>query len=284
MTTKEEDFVEHFFVANTKSFILFFTNKGRIYWIKVHELPQAGRATKGRAIINLLKLTSDEKVCAFTPVREFKEGDFLVMATKNGIVKKTDLTAFSHPRQGGIIAATLDPGDELVGVRMTDGKSDILLALKDGNSIRFSETDVRPIGRNGRGVIGVDLDKGDEVVGMAVLKEGERILSVTENGYGKRTEDKEYRRQGRGGKGIITIKTTEKNGKVAGVLQVEETDDVMLITSDGKIIRVSVSNISTMGRNTQGVRLIGGLESGAKVVSIAKIAEENGENGANGQE
>ena len=278
MTTKEEDFVEHLFVASTHSYILFFTNKGRVYWLKVHELPQAGRATKGRAIVNILTLAPDETVRSFMPVREFTEDKFVIMATKNGIMKKTELKAYSNPRSTGIIAISIDEGDELVSVGMTDGNKDILLAMKNGHSIRFNEEDVRDMGRSARGVKGVTLEEGDEVVGMEILSEGATALSVTENGYGKRTELDEYRRQSRGGKGIITIKTSDRNGKVVGVMQVRDNDDIMIITSDGKVIRTEVRGISVIGRNTQGVRLID-LEGNAKVVSIARLVEEDVEEG-----
>jgi len=278
MITKEEDFVETLFVASTHSYILFFTNKGKVYWLKVHEIPQAGRAAKGRAIVNILNLSPDEKVCSFLPVKEFKDNKFVIMATKNGVVKKTNLDAFSNPRSTGIIAISIDEGDELVSTAITDGNKDILLALKNGNSIRFKEEDVRPTGRGARGVTGVSLEQGDEVVGMEVLSEGATILTVTENGYGKRTELDEYRCQRRGGKGIITIKTSERNGKVIGIMQVHEHDEVMIITSDGKVIRTEVNGIRVIGRNTQGVRLID-LEDNAKVVSIARIIEEEEGNG-----
>ena len=278
MTTKEEDFVEHLFVASTHSYILFFTNKGRVHWLKVHELPQAGRATKGRAIVNILNLAPDETVRSFMPVREFTEDKFVIMATKNGIMKKTELKAFSNPRSTGIIAISIDEGDELVSVGMTDGNKDILLAMKNGHSIRFNEEDVRDMGRSARGVKGVTLEEGDEVVGMEILSEGATVLSVTENGYGKRTELDEYRRQSRGGKGIITIKTSDRNGKVVGVMQVRDNDDIMIITSDGKVIRTEVRGISLIGRNTQGVRLID-LEGNAKVVSIARLVEEDEDEG-----
>ncbi|OGL40298.1 MAG: DNA gyrase subunit A [Candidatus Schekmanbacteria bacterium RIFCSPHIGHO2_02_FULL_38_11] len=277
MITKEEDFVETLFVASTHSYILFFTNKGKILWLKVHEIPQAGRATKGRAIVNILKLSSEEKVCSFVPVKEFSEDRYVIMATKNGVVKKTNLDAFSNPRSTGIIAISIDEDDELVSAGITDGNKDILLAMKDGNSIRFKEDNVRPTGRGARGVTGVSLEEKDEVVGMEVLSEGATILTVTENGYGKRTELDEYRCQGRGGKGIITIKTSDRNGKVVGVMQVHDNDDVMMITSDGKVIRTEVKGLRVIGRNTQGVRLID-MEISAKVVSIARIVEdENGD-------
>ena len=272
MITKEEDFVETLFVASTHSYILFFTNKGKILWLKVHEIPQAGRATKGRAIVNILKLSSDEKVCSFVPVKEFSEDRYVIMATKNGVVKKTNLDAFSNPRSTGIIAISIDEGDELVSAGITDGNKDILLAMKNGNSIRFKEEDVRPTGRGARGVTGVSLEENDDVVGMEVLSEGATILTITENGYGKRTELDEYRCQGRGGKGIITIKTSDRNGKVVGVMQVHDSDDVMMITSDGKVIRTEVKALRVIGRNTQGVRLID-MENDAKVVSIARIVE-----------
>ena len=276
MGTKEEDFVEHLFIASTHSYILFFTDAGKVYWLKVHELPQAGRAAKGKAIVNLLNLSSEESITSFLPVRSFEEGKYITMATKNGIVKKTDLMAYSHPRVGGIIAINLDDGDKLVSVRLTDGNKDIFLGTREGQAIRFEEMQARPIGRTSRGVKGITLSKGDEVVGMEIVGEASTILTVTENGFGKRTSSTEYRGQSRGGKGVITIKTTERNGKVVGVFQVMDEDEVMMITDRGKIIRMAMKGISVIGRNTQGVTLIG-MASKERVVSVAKLAEKEGE-------
>ena len=212
METKEEDFVERLFTATAHSYILFFTNKGRVYWLKVHQIPEASRQAKGKAIVNLIQISQDERVTAALPVREFTPDHFILMATKKGIIKKTELESYSHPRPSGIIAITLEEGDELISAEVTDGKRDVFLGTRDGLSIRFSETDVREIGRTGKGVIGIRLDEGNEVVGMEIVRDDSTILTVTENGYGKRSTLEDYRSQGRGGKGIITIKITEKNG------------------------------------------------------------------------
>ncbi len=272
-TTKEEDFVEHLFVASTHSYILFFTTSGKAYWIKVHELPQAGRAARGKAIVNLLNLDKDEKISAFLPVREFQEGRHVFFATKNGTVKKTDLMAYSNPRKAGIIAISLDPGDEVIGVRLTDGQQEIILSTRDGQAIRFKEADVRSMGRGAGGVRGITLEAGDSVVGADVVSPGATLLAVAEKGYGKRTEMDEYRLQTRGGKGIITMKVTDKTGAVVGVRMVTDDDDIMLVTDGGKVIRTPVKGISIIGRNTQGVRLIE-LAEGEKVVSVARLAEK----------
>jgi DNA gyrase subunit A len=277
-TTKEEDFVEHLFVASTHSYILFFTTSGKVFWIKVHELPQAGRAARGKAIVNLLNLEKDEKISAFLPVREFQEGRYVVFATKNGTVKKTDLMAYSNPRKAGIIAITLDPGDEVIGVRLTDGQQELILSTREGQAIRFKEEDVRPMGRGAGGVRGITLDEGDTVVGLDVVSPGATLLAVAERGYGKRTEMDEYRLTRRGGKGIITMKTTDKTGLVVGVRMVTDEDDIMLVTDGGKVIRTPVRGISIIGRNTQGVRLIE-LAEGEKVVGVARLAEKEEEEG-----
>jgi DNA gyrase subunit A len=272
-TTKEEDFVEHIFVASTHSYILFFTTTGKAYWIKVHELPPAGRAARGKAIVNLLNLKKDEKISAFLPVREFQQGRYILFATKNGTVKKTDLMAYANPRRAGIIAISLDPGDEVIGVRLTDGQQELILSTRDGQAIRFQEADVRPMGRGAGGVRGITLEAGDAVVGVDVVSPGATLLAVAERGYGKRTEMEEYRSQSRGGKGIITMKVTEKTGPVVGVRMVTDDDDIMLITDGGKVIRTPVKGISVIGRNTQGVRLIE-LAEGEKVVGVARLAEK----------
>jgi DNA gyrase subunit A len=272
-TTKEEDFVEHLFIASAHSYILFFTTSGKVYWIKVHELPQAGRAARGKAIVNLLHLGPDEKISAFLPVREFQEGRYVVFATKQGTVKKTDLMAYANPRRAGIIAISLDPGDEVIGVRLTDGQQELILSTRDGQAIRFKEADVRPMGRGAGGVRGITLDDGDSVVGLDFVSPGATLLAVAERGYGKRTEMDEYRLTRRGGKGIITMKTTEKTGLVVGVRMVTDDDDIMLVTDGGKVIRTPVKGISVIGRNTQGVRLIE-LAEGEKVVGFARLAEK----------
>jgi len=276
METKEEDFVERLFTATAHSYILFFTNKGRVYWLKVHQIPEASRQAKGKAIVNLIQISQDERVTAALPVREFTPGHSILMATKKGIVKKTDLESYSHPRPSGIIAITLEEGDELISAEVTDGKRDVFLGSSDGLSIRFSETDVREIGRTGKGVIGIRLEEGNRVVGMEIVRDDSTILTVTENGFGKRSTLEDYRSQGRGGKGIITIKTTEKNGKVIGMAQVSEDDEILLITSNGKVLRIRTRDISVQGRNTQGVRLFD-IEGGDKVVSFAKVVEREEE-------
>ncbi|MGH7830075.1 MAG: DNA gyrase C-terminal beta-propeller domain-containing protein, partial [Candidatus Binatia bacterium] len=275
-TTREEDFVEYLFVASTHSYILFFTTVGKVYWIKVHELPQAGRAAKGKPIVNLLNLEEGERVSAFLSVREFQEGRFVVFATKMGLIKKTELMAYSNPRSNGIRAIGLEPDDEVIGVRLTDGQQDIILSTLDGQSIRFKEEQVRPTGRGTYGVVGMRMDKGDQVVSMEILSHGADILTVAENGYGKRTAMEEYPVQSRGGKGVITMKTTDKTGKAVGGQQVTEDDQLMLVTDRGKIIRLRVKDIRVIGRNTQGVRLID-LEEGERVVSLARLAEKEEE-------
>jgi DNA gyrase subunit A len=272
-STKEDDFVETVFVASTHSYILFFSNKGRVYWLKVHELPQMGRAARGKAIVNLLRLEPGETIEAHVPVREFTEGRFVMVATAHGIVKKTALMAYSNPRRGGIIGVLLDKGDELIGARLTDGDEHVFLASAEGLSIRFKEQDVRPMGRVAQGVRGMLLDKGNRVVSMTTVKNAASLLTVCENGYGKRTPTDEYRIQSRGGKGIITIKTTERNGRVVDVKRVTDQDDLMLITNRGKIVRTPVRGISEIGRNTQGVRIVA-LDAGEKVAGVARLAEK----------
>ena len=273
MTTREEDFVEALFVASTHSYILFFTNKGKVYSLKVYDIPQAGAAAKGKAIVNILNLTQDEKITAFLPVKEFAEGKFIVMATKYGVIKKTDLQAFSNIRSGGIIALGLDEGDELIATRLTDGSKEIFIGTREGQAIRFNEEQVRDMGRTARGVRAINLAKEDAVVSMEALEEGKTILTVTERGYGKRTEIKEYRSQLRGGMGIINIKVTEKNGMVAGIAQVNTEDELVITTNIGKIIRIAMKDVSVIGRNTQGVKLIG-VEKDERVTGIAPIAEK----------
>ena len=272
-TTKEEDFVECLFIASMHSYILFFTTIGKVYRIKVHELPQASRAAKGKPIVNLLNLEPRERVSAFLSVREFQEGRYVIFATKKGLVKKTDLMAYSNPRSSGIRAIGLEDGDELIGVKLTDGQQEIILSTRDGQSIRFKEDQVRPTGRGTYGVVAMRLDEGDAVVSMEMLSPGADILTVSENGYGKRTEMDEYRLQSRGGKGIITMKATDKTGRVVGGQQVTEDDQLMLVTNKGKIIRLRIKDIRVIGRNTQGVRLID-LEEGERVVSLARLAEK----------
>ncbi|MBP1728587.1 MAG: gyrA [Deltaproteobacteria bacterium] len=274
--TKDEDFVEHLFIASTKDYLLFFSDAGKVYWLKVYELPEGGRATRGKAIVNLLNLSQDEKISAILSVREFSEDKFIMMATRQGVVKKTPLLEYSHPRVGGILAVNLDEGDKLIEVALTDGKQDVLLVSKNGKSIRFREEDARPQGRVTRGVRGMTLEGDDVVIGMEIVNEmtGSTIFTVTENGFGKRTELGEYRAQSRGGKGVITIKTTDRNGCVVGIKQVTDENDMMLISDQGKILRVPVSGFSIIGRNTQGVRLMV-TETEERIVAVAKLAEKD---------
>ena len=272
-TTKEEDFVEYLIIASMHSYILFFTTTGKVYWVKVHELPQASRAAKGKPIVNLLNLEPGERVSAFLSVREFVDGRFVVFATKKGAVKKTDLMLYSNPRASGIRAIGLEDGDEVIGVRLTDGQQELILSTLDGQSIRFKEEQVRPTGRGTYGVLGMRLDSGDAVVSMEMLNRGASILTVSEKGYGKRTEMEEYRLQSRGGKGIITMKATEKTGRIVGGQQVTDDDQLMLVTNNGKIIRLRMRDIRVIGRNTQGVRLID-VEEDERVVSLARLAEK----------
>jgi DNA gyrase subunit A len=279
MTTKEEDFVEHLFIASTHSYILIFTDAGKVFWLKVHELPQGGRMTRGKAIINLLNISGEEKIRAILPVRAFEDGKYVVLTTKKGVVKKTDLMSYSHPRTGGIIALTLDPDDQLISACLTDGSKEILLSSREGKAIRFAEEEARAIGRTARGVRGITLEKDDFLVSMDIITPGAPgalILSVTENGFGKCSLIDEYRPQSRGGKGVITIKTTARNGKLVGTQQITEQDDVMLITDRGKIIRMRGEEISIIGRNTQGVKLIE-LEAGERVMAVARLAEREEE-------
>jgi DNA gyrase subunit A len=275
-TTRDEDFVEHLFVASTHSYLLFFTSTGKVYWLKVHEIPQAGRAARGRAVTNLLQLKPEEKLSAFLPVREFKEGWHLIFATRRGLVKKTDLMQYSSPRPSGLIAIALEEGDEVVGVRLTDGKSEVILSTADGQAIRFEESEVRPMGRSTYGVRGMTLDEGDQVVSIDLVETGASLLAVAEKGYGKRTEMDEYRQTHRGGKGIITMKTTDKTGRVIGIRMVTDEDQIMLVSSGGKVVRIRVKEIRVIGRNTQGVRLID-LEEGERVSSVARLAEREDE-------
>jgi DNA gyrase subunit A len=270
--TRDDDFLEYLFVASTHAYLLFFTTAGKVYWLKVHEIPQAGRAARGRSIANLLRLKPDEKISAVLPVREFVEGRFVVFATREGMIKKTDLAQYSSPRPSGIIAIAIQEGDEVVGVRMTDGHGEIILSTANGQAIRFEESEVRPMGRDTRGVRGMRLDKGDSVVAMDLVESGATLLAVAELGYGKRTAMDEYRRTHRGGKGIITMRTTEKTGSVIGVRMVVDDDEIMLVTNGGKVIRTTVGEIRVIGRNTQGVRLMG-LEEGERVSAVARLVE-----------
>jgi len=273
METKEEDIVEDLFVASTHSYLLFFTNKGKVHWLKVHEIPEGGRQAKGKAMANVLSLAEGERVATCVPVRDFESGGYVLFATKQGKVKKTELSAFSHPRAGGIQAITLEEGDEVMAARRTDGQREVLLSTKLGMIIRFSEDEVRPMGRTAAGVRGVDVDEGDQVIAAETIKEGVTILTVTERGYGKRTPLDEYRLQGRAGKGIIDIKTAGRNGAVVGMLQVREGDDILVVTTKGKMIRLHADEVTSQGRNTMGVRIID-LDADDQVGNIARVEAE----------
>lgn len=274
ISTREEDFVENLFITSTHHFLLFFTNKGRVYRMKAYEIPESGRQAKGTAIVNLLQLDQDEKVTTVIPVAQYQEGLYLMMATKNGFVKKTDLMEYDNIRKGGLTAVVLRENDELIDVKLTDGNQDIMLVTRSGMAIRFNETDVRPIGRVSQGVKGIELDDEDYVIGMEVCISNVSLLVVTENGFGKRTELEEYKVQSRSGKGILTYRVTEKTGKIAGMKLVSDTDDIMLISSDGTIIRLKVDDVSILGRATQGVTLMR-MSEGVTVVGIARIAHES---------
>jgi DNA gyrase subunit A len=273
-TTKEEDFVENLFITTTHSHVLFFTNRGKVYHLRGHQIPQASRQARGTAIVNLLQVSRGEQITAVIPVKEFAEGQFLFMATRKGTVKKTPLAEFDSIRVGGLIALGLEEGDELVGVRLTDGQAQILMVTRGGLSIRFSEQEVRPMGRTARGVKGINPGRGDVVEGMDVVPPNADVLVVTENGYGKRTPIAEYREQSRGGKGIKTLRVTEKNGPIVGVRMVRADYDLMVTTAAGIIIRVPVESISLMGRDTQGVRIIR-LDEGDRVVAVAQLASRD---------
>jgi DNA gyrase subunit A len=275
MGIKDEDFVVNLFTASTHDTLLFFSDAGKVYWLKVHEIPEASRAAKGKALVNLLALAGGEKVTATLPVKEYREDRFIIMATKKGLIKKTELAAYSNPRQGGIIALGLESGDKLIGAQLTDGHREILLGTKQGITIRFKEEEVRPMGRMAYGVKGITLEEGNDVIGMETITPDSTtaILTVTEGGYGKRTPVGEYRIQGRGGKGIISVKTTERNGQAIGFLQVRDDDEIMLMAAQGKVLRCKVDDIREIGRNTQGVRILDldGVED--RVVAVARLAE-----------
>jgi DNA gyrase subunit A len=274
MTTKDGDFIEHLFVASAHSYVLVFTQRGRVYWVKVHEIPQAGPAAKGKAIVNLLNLEGEDEIATTIAVRDFPEDRFLVFATQKGTIKKTALAEYGNPRAGGIIAINLEDDDRLLAVKMTDGQKHIFMATAAGMSIRFPETDARPMGRATYGVRGISLRKGDQVVGMEVLDKEGAVLTAAEHGVGKRTDLAEYREQGRGGLGIINLKVTPKTGKVVGIASVMPGDQVMLITQEGMITRTPVDGIREIGRSTQGVRLMN-LEAADRLVAIAKVVERD---------
>ena len=304
----DDDFVSELFVASTHAYLLVFTTEGKLHWLKVYNLPEAGRTARGRAIINMIQLAEGERVSAIVPVREFVEGKYILMATKFGSIKRTELMEFSNVRKVGIRAVTLDEGDSLIGVKVTEGNADCIISTKEGMAIRFAEEQVRSVGRSAKGVTAVNLSTGDEVVNLVAVPHAEQsevvvaddvqeagengdaaedatqaafsgepaLLTVCQNGYGKRTFISKYRIQNRAGKGLIDIKTAERNGPVVGMLQVVDSDQIMIITTSGKVIRTPVGSISLVGRNTMGVRLIN-LEEGEKVAAVAKIAEGSAE-------
>jgi len=272
--SKDEDFVEHLFIANTHHYMLFFTDKGKCFWLKVYDIPQGGRATRGRAVVNLIGCEPGEKVKAFVSVKEFDDDHYIVMATKNGIVKKTVLSAYGNPRKGGIYAIEIREGDELIEARITNGEHDILLGTREGKSIRFSEKNIRPSGRKTMGVIGIRLGSSqDRVIGMLVVRREGTILVATEKGMGKRTEVIQYRTQTRGGKGVMTMRCTDKTGKMVKIMEVVDSDDLIVITDSGVLMRQSVGAIRTIGRVTQGVRLVK-LDEGASISSITRVISE----------
>jgi DNA gyrase subunit A len=276
MRTRDEDFVSHLFVASTHAYIMIFSDRGRAYWLKVHEIPDVGPDGRGKAIANLVSMEEGERIAALLAVKEFETDKFIVMGTRRGVIKKTELSAFSNPRAGGIIAMGVEDGDSVIAARISNGSNEIFIGTRSGMSIRFPEGDVRPMGRTAYGVRGISLRDDDEVVGMDVLAPGGTILSVTEQGYGKRTELDEYRVQSRGGIGIINIQTSDRNGKVIGVVQVSDDDELMLITQQGKILRMASNTIRAIGRATQGVRLID-IEGDDRAVSIARLEEQDEE-------
>jgi DNA gyrase subunit A len=276
MRTRDEDFVSHLFVASTHAYIMIFSDRGRAYWLKVHEIPDVGPGGKGKSIANLVSMEDGEKIAAMLAVKEFEEDKFIVMGSRKGVVKKSSLSAFSNPRAGGIIAMSIDEGDAVIAVQVTDGTGEIFIGTTSGMAIRFQEGDVRPMGRTAYGVRGITLRDEDVVVAMEVVKPGGTLLTVTERGYGKRTEIDEYRVQSRGGVGVINISTSERNGPVVGVAYVQEGDELLVITQQGMIIRMQTNDVRAIGRATQGVRLID-IEGDDKVVSIARLVEKEGD-------
>jgi len=278
MRTREEDFVSHLFVASTHAFIMIFTDRGRAYWLKVHEIPDVGPDGKGKSIANLVSMEPGEKIAATLAVKEFPEDKFVVMGTLKGVIKKTSLSAFSNPRAGGIIAMGVEAGDAVITVQQSDGTGEVFIGTRDGMAIRFEETDVRPMGRTAFGVRGLTLRDDDIVVGMEVVKPGGTLLTVTERGFGKRTEIDEYRVQSRGGVGVINITTSDRNGLVVGVSYVQDGDELLVITQQGMILRLLTDDVRSIGRATQGVTIID-LEENDKVVSIARLVEKVDEDG-----
>ncbi|MDH5804168.1 MAG: DNA gyrase subunit A, partial [Gemmatimonadota bacterium] len=278
MGTKEDDWVEHLFVASTHDYVLFFTDAGRVYWLKVYDVPQAGRAARGRPIVNLIQMQSKERLAGFVSVRNFTDPKFLMFGTAKGMIKKTALSAYGNPRATGINAINIEEGDKLIDVQITDGSNDVVLGTMHGMSIRFHETDAREMGRTTSGVRGIQLEETDEVIGMVVLKRDSTLLCVSEKGLGKRSKIGDYRVQKRGGKGIITLKRTEKTGDIVALKEVLPEDELMMITRHGVIIRVPVEGIRVSGRNTQGVKVMN-LDSGDTVVDVTRVVNEDGDDG-----
>jgi len=283
--TREEDFIEHMFIASTHHYILFFTDKGRLYWLKVHEIPQAGKVSKGRPIVNLIDIQKEENIRGFVPVKNFEDDGYIVTATKLGIIKKTDLSAYSRPRKGGIVAVTIRENDELLSAAVSTGSNDIILVTRNGYSIRFNEREVRNMGRSAAGVKGITLRSGDEVIGMVIVKREDTLLTIAEKGLGKRSNVSDYRTQSRGGKGIIAMKVNDKTGHLVAVLEVVDNEDIILITENGVVIRQHIGKISVIGRNTQGVKLIR-LDENDKIGDVAKIVlgNDNDNGNENGNE
>jgi DNA gyrase subunit A len=283
-TTKEDDYVEHLFIASTHSTMLFFTDRGKCYWLKVHQIPQGARTSQGRAIVNLIGCEPGEKVRAFVSTKEFSDTDFIVMATKNGIIKRSALSLYGKPRRGGIYAIEIRENDELIEAKISYGDQDIVLATSGGKAIRFAENNIRSTGRKTMGVRGITMSfKNDVVIGMLVVKREGSIMAATDRGYGKRTDVEAYRTQKRGGKGVYTIKCNAKTGKLVTIMEVVDSDDIMIITDQGIMIRQPVENINVIGRNTQGVRLLR-LDDGAKISTITKVLKDEDNDGEAGEE
>ena len=276
-TTKEDDFLEHMFIGSTHHYILFFTDKGKCYWLKVHEIPEAGRMARGKSIVNLIQKGQDENIAAFVTVQEFDDTHFVAMVTEHGIIKKTSLEEYSNVRRSGIAAISMKPGDVLKDVKLTDGSSEMVIGTHNGLAIRFHEEEARPMGRTAAGVRAIRLSKGDKVVGaVAIRRKSTSILVVAEHGFGKRSELDEYRVSHRGGKGIFTMKATDRTGKMVAIKEVLETDDIVVVTAQGAIIRQPAKTIRVAGRNTQGVRLIR-LDAGDKIAAVAVVRSEEEE-------
>ncbi len=282
MSTRAEDFVEYLIVASTHTYLLIFTTRGRLYWLKVYEVPDASTTGKGKHISNLINLQPDETVKAFLSVKDFVPDQYIIMVTKQGVIKKSELTEFDNPRSGGLIAVSLDEGDELIGAKITHGDNFIFIGSREGQAIRFAETQVRPMGRQARGVRAMDLAEGDYLIGMEVVGKEGIILSIADNGYGKRTPLEDYRLTARGRQGVINMRTNSRTGRVMAILSVKEDSEIIIVSQNGKIIRIDSATIRQVGRSSQGVKLVT-LEEGDKVAAASVIPEAEGPNG-NGQE